>query len=196
MADEDNNTGKPENQDKGMKPSTSSSIDVDQIKHLEGYLEEVKNTRGRLEAGEIGAEEAKKRLRDITEIFAAGMAKQEVRKNRQIREVEETTRMDVKQEFDVTKQVQGIESTELFEGELDLILVSPVDLGQLRELQKHLCQVPDLRLVLLSGSADKGTTIVVSAEKPIPLIDILREMPPVNQVNNIGSEIQIMLKAE
>jgi len=37
--------------------------------------------------------------------------------------------------------------------------------------------------------------IAVSAEKPIPLFDVLREIPPVEQVVKNGKKIQVMLKA-
>ena len=76
-----------------------------------------------------------------------------------------------------------------------LTIVPPIDLGQVRKLEEYLCQVQDLRLVLVGGSVDEGTEIVVSAEKPIPLMDVPREMPPVEQVVKKGKKIEIMLKA-
>jgi len=79
---------------------------------------------------------------------------------------------------------------------MKLAIVSPVDSDQMRKLQEHLRQVQDLRLVLVSGSVDEDIKVVVSTEKPIPLIDILREMPPVERVVKEGKKIQVMLKAE
>ena len=79
---------------------------------------------------------------------------------------------------------------------MKLTIVSPVDSGQMRKLQEHLRQVQDLRLVLVSGSVDEDIAVVVSTEKPIPLIDVLREMPPVERVVKEGKKIQVMLKAE
>ncbi len=95
----------------------------------------------------------------------------------------------------VKKEAEEVVGAELYEGMVKLAIVSPVDLGQMRKLKEYLCQVQDLRLVLVGGSEDEGTTIVVSAAKPIPLIDVLREMPPVEQVVKEGKRIQIMLKA-
>ncbi|MFC2016312.1 hypothetical protein ACFLUF_01215, partial [Chloroflexota bacterium] len=85
---------------------------------------------------------------------------------------------------------------EFYVGVVKLRIVAPVDLGQMRKLREHLCQVEDLGLVLVGGSVDEGTAIVVSVANPIPLIDILREMPPVEQVVKKGEDIQVMLKAE
>jgi hypothetical protein len=72
----------------------------------------------------------------------------------------------------------------------------PIDIGQVRKLEEYLYQVQDLRLVLVGGSVDEGTEIVVSAENPIPLIDALRELPPVDQIVKKGKTIQLTLKAE
>ncbi|GAJ21556.1 unnamed protein product, partial [marine sediment metagenome] len=60
---------------------------------------------------------------------------------------------------------------------------------------EDLRQVQDLRVVLISGSVDGGSRVIVSVEKPIPLVSIIGEMPPVEQVVKKGKEIQISLKA-
>jgi hypothetical protein len=73
---------------------------------------------------------------------------------------------------------------------VELTIVSPVDLGQTRKLEEYLRQVQGLHLELIAGSVDKGTVIVVSVAKPIPLIDVLREIPPVEQVVKEGNRIQ------
>ena len=72
----------------------------------------------------------------------------------------------------------------------------PIGLGQLENLEKDLRQVENLRLVLVGGSVEKGSRIVVSAEEPLPLLHILGEMPAVEQVIKKGSEIQVTLKAK
>ena len=96
----------------------------------------------------------------------------------------------------MAKKAEEALRAELYEGMVKLVVVPPIDLGQMEKLEKDLRQVEDLRLVLVGGSVDEGSQIVVSAGKPIPLIDILREMPPVEQVVKKGNEIQITLKAE
>ncbi|MFC2006335.1 hypothetical protein ACFLVG_05245, partial [Chloroflexota bacterium] len=99
---------------------------------------------------------------------------------------------EVKAELE-TKETGG---AEFYEGEVKLSIVSPVDFRQIRKLQEYLSQVQGLRLVSVSGSVDRGSWIVVSAPKPLPLIDILREIPPVGQVVKEGADIQVTLKAE
>ena len=87
-------------------------------------------------------------------------------------------------------------SAELYEGIVKLAIASPVDYEQMKELSEYLRQVQNLHLVLVGGSVEEGTKIVVSAEKPIPLVSVLREMPPVEQVVKKGKEIQVTLKAK
>lgn len=83
-----------------------------------------------------------------------------------------------------------------YRGVVTLAIVLPIDLGQLAALKKDLGQVENLRLVLVGGSVEGGSKIIVSAEEPLPLLDILEEMPAVDQVFRKGSEIQVRLKAE
>ncbi|MCL0070143.1 hypothetical protein M1N85_05540, partial [Dehalococcoidia bacterium] len=67
---------------------------------------------------------------------------------------------------------------------------------QMRELEEYLRQVQHLRLVLVGGSVKEGTKILVFAQKPIPLINVLREMPPVEQVVKKDKEIRVTLRAD
>ena len=79
---------------------------------------------------------------------------------------------------------------------MKLEILPPIDLVQLGKLEEHLRQAQGLRLILVGGSADEGTRIVVSVGKGTPLVDVLRELPTVEQVAKKGDEIQIRLKAK
>ncbi|MFC1988280.1 hypothetical protein ACFLVJ_00360 [Chloroflexota bacterium] len=242
MVEEGSNNGKPENKESSQKNS-------DQIKSLGRYLEELEKVRGKLKAGEIGVEEAKQSLQEISEISANLLveqgaketlqvieaekrvskeaeesaqkpARQDEKEARQAREADEVTEAEVNQgieevneaevkpgaekiigvglmqENEEAKQVQEIEDSVLFEGEINVILMQPNKIGRMKEFRNQLDQVHDLHLVMLYGSVVKGNTIVVSARKPLPLIKILREMPPVNQVKKVGNQIRVILKGE
>ena len=78
---------------------------------------------------------------------------------------------------------------------MKLTIVPPLDVHQMTNLQNHLCRVQNLRLLWNGGSVREGTMIAVSAEKPIPLIAVLRKMPPVEQAIRKSEKIQVMLKA-
>ncbi len=83
----------------------------------------------------------------------------------------------------------------LIEGRVRLVIESPVDLGQLAQMQASLNQVEGLQLVMVGGSAGTAN-IIVSAEKPLPLLDILGEFPATADVVKKGKEIRVTLKAE
>lgn len=87
-------------------------------------------------------------------------------------------------------------SAGLYEGKVLLSVMSPVAFGRLRMLEDGLRQVPNLSVVLVGGSVDKGTTITVSARAPIPLMEILRELPHVEQVSKDGKRVRIRLRTE
>jgi len=63
------------------------------------------------------------------------------------------------------------------------------------ELKKYLSQVKSLDSVILSWSEDKGVEINIWASKPVPLIDILREMPLVEQVVQQGRKTHVIMKS-
>ena len=132
------------------------------------------------------AEQAEAKAKKEAELAAKEKAKREA----------EEAKERAKREAEEAKKAKQALRAELYEGMVKLVVVPPIDLGQMEKLEKDLRQVEDLRLVLVGGSVDEGSQIVVSAGKPIPLIDILREMPPVEQVVKKGNEIQITLKAE
>ena len=136
------------------------------------------------------AREAQKQAEKEAELAA----KEEVK--RKAEEERKTTEAQKQAEERAKRGAEEVVGAKLYEGTVKLKIVAPVDLGQMRQLQEHLCQVQDLDLVLVGGSVDEGTVIVVSVVRPIPLIDILREMPPIEQVVKEDEEIQIMLKAE
>ena len=85
---------------------------------------------------------------------------------------------------------------ELYEGEVLLEIAAAEDYRQVMELKKHLCQIQSLDSVILSWSEDKGVEIIIWASKPMPLIDILREMPLVEQVVQQGRKTRVILKAK
>jgi hypothetical protein len=84
---------------------------------------------------------------------------------------------------------------ELYLGRVELEIIAPIDFGQMMKLQAQLRGVTNLRLVSAGGSAAGNTTVVVSIDKPLPLINILRKMPPVKGVVKKEKNIQVALEA-
>ena len=132
------------------------------------------------------AKEAEERVRKEAELAAKEKAKTGTKEARE----------RAKGEAEEAQKAEDAVVAELFEGIVDLVILPPVDLGQMKELEKSLHQIQDLRVVLISGSVDKGTKVVVSARKPVPLVSVVSEMPLVEQVVKKGEKIQISLRAK
>ena len=96
---------------------------------------------------------------------------------------------------DTEREARLAAGTELYEGTVTLTIMPPIDLDQMRELEECLRQAESLRLVLVGGSIDEGGMIVLSVERPTPLIDVLRAMPPVEQVVKEDMKLMVRLKS-
>jgi len=57
-------------------------------------------------------------------------------------------------------------------------------------------QIPDMQLVILSGSSEGDTRAIVDISRPLPLLKILREMPLVKSVVEQKNNIKVALKTE
>ncbi|MBE0479828.1 MAG: hypothetical protein IBX68_02495 [Dehalococcoidia bacterium] len=68
----------------------------------------------------------------------------------------------------------------LFEGTVELALPPPVGLDRMLQLHKHLKQTPNVDVLNLGGSVDKGITIRVHLENPTALLKIIAELPEVS----------------
>jgi len=82
-----------------------------------------------------------------------------------------------------------------YRGMVTLNITPPVDFAQLDVLKQALFGVEDLRVVMVGGAAGEGSRVLVSAEEPLPLINVLRGIPVVEEVAGKGDEIQVRLKA-
>ena len=66
-----------------------------------------------------------------------------------------------------------------YDGEVDISLVPPVELTVMAKIYAALQQKPEIKILRTIGSYDKGNTITVFLEKPLPLVSILAEIPDV-----------------
>ena len=86
------------------------------------------------------------------------------------------------------------EDTELYEGVVKLVIPLPVNIGQVKELVFCLRDEENIKVSMVGGSKDEGGTIWLSVENPIMLLDILRAMPPVEQVAKGKNMIIVKLR--
>ena len=70
------------------------------------------------------------------------------------------------------------ESQSLYTGEVELTITKPVNPGMVTKLYNYLQTTPEIKFVRTNGSWDRGTTITVVLDKPIPLISVISAKVP------------------
>jgi len=74
------------------------------------------------------------------------------------------------------------DSQSLYTGQVELVLDVPVDPNIVSKLYNYLQTTPEIKFVRTSGSWNRGTTITVVLDKPIPLISVLSSKIPEAEV--------------
>ena len=157
----------------------------------------VRQKRKRRTMVDQGVEQAEVDLTKGVELAAAEGTDKEAReaKEQGKRENEKTREADLHAEA-AAKETEVVEvSTQLYEGTINIVLMPPAGVLEIKNLEEKLRLIRNLRVILTSGSVDEPARIVVSAEQPILLIDVLSQMAVVDQVTKKGKEIQVLLKA-
>ena len=70
----------------------------------------------------------------------------------------------------------------LYTGEVELAIGIPVDPNMVAKLYNYLQTTPEIKFVRTSGSWNRGTTITVVLDKPIPLISVISSKIPEAEV--------------
>ena len=128
-------------------------------------------------------------------------AKMEAEEAKRAREFERWAKQRVKTAAKGKNQIKEAETTETLEGAgiyegVVRILVSGVRALHFKKLEDSLRLIEGLDLLVIGGSVAVGTEFIVSAEKPIPLVNMLEELQFVERVTEHGKTIQVTLRAE
>ena len=92
-----------------------------------------------------------------------------------------------REETDSTQLKPG-DSQTLYTGEVELAIAIPVELKTVSKLYNYLQTIPDIKILRTTGSWDRGTTITVVADKPIPLISTISEIPGVEVIAEVPQQ--------
>ena len=68
------------------------------------------------------------------------------------------------------------DSQTLYGGEVELAIAMPVELKLVSKFYNHLQTISEVKIRHTKGSWDRGTTITVVLDKPIPLISVISKM--------------------
>lgn len=94
-----------------------------------------------------------------------------------------------------TVSINSIENSDLSEGEFR-ILMSEMNSNQVNEIEQSLQLIEGLRLLLLSGSAEEGTEIIVRTDQLITLTNALKKMRCIEQISEHGNTVNIIPKTQ
>jgi len=75
------------------------------------------------------------------------------------------------------------EQESLYRGVANVEISPPVPVGPLNEIIRLLKHAPNIRVLSLDGTVNRGLRIRLSVERPMPLIKILASLPPVERVS-------------
>jgi hypothetical protein len=89
---------------------------------------------------------------------------------------------------------QEADGGKVYQGTLELDISPPETSVHLGRLLKHLREVAGLEVLLVGNSGDKKTQVTVFVGKPLPLVSILKEIPPVKSVIEKDNNIQVVLE--
>jgi vacuolar-type H+-ATPase subunit H len=82
----------------------------------------------------------------------------------------------------------------MFSGQIEMKSISaPFDYQYLKNLKKYLIHIPNIKYVQESAS-EKEMSIVFDLQEPLPLLDILKNIPLVDEVITDADDICIMFK--
>ena len=85
------------------------------------------------------------------------------------------------EEAEETIVMESEDGITLYKGELELIIGPASEASQLVEFQKQLQEFPEIKVLRTIGSRDEGGLIGIKLENPTPLIDMLKEIPGVEE---------------
>jgi hypothetical protein len=100
-------------------------------------------------------------------------------------------------EVKVSTQVKVTEEENLFKGRLKLTIVSPYDQEHVGGVPEWLAQLPDLKVLsrVSHASANRWmTTYTIYLEKAMPLLNIIKSIPPVKNVSEQEGNFTVILK--
>jgi len=148
--------------------------------------ERLAKERNKREAEEARkAKKVERQAKKEPERLAKEKTKIEAEEAKQAREVEIETKKEANHDLDA----------KIYEGNVKLVVLSPAGFGQVSEFKEYLDRVENLRILFVGASADEGSIIAVSVQKPMTLIRTLNEMPMVEKASKKSKkEIVLTLK--
>ena len=163
----------------------------------ENVAREIKNgLNSELEKSSLLINGAQERLTDIVTEMSNQITKEQF-------DIDTSVNVDVAVEevnSDFTREVQEKmfftktkDEERDYEGRLELGILAPINAEQKKAFEELLTEVPDLHLLGSGGSSDGSSWLEIELDQPIPLVSMLKQMPPVIKVAAHGNNILVVL---
>ncbi|HJX11907.1 MAG TPA: HD domain-containing phosphohydrolase [Dehalococcoidales bacterium] len=152
------------------------------------------------EAMKLAEKEAKKAARELAKQEAEAAKKDKEAMKLAEKEAKKAARELAKQESEDARSGKSngrnfhVAGTELYEGSVELGITRIESFRQINQFRKSLLAVENLSMASDSWSEEEGFVIIVSAREPMPLGQVLREMPDVEEVTTNGEKIMVAFK--
>jgi HD-GYP domain-containing protein (c-di-GMP phosphodiesterase class II) len=82
---------------------------------------------------------------------------------------------------------------DLYTGEVRLVVPLTVGGLEVRRFKEHLESIEDLKIIMTGGSEEEGHLILLSVQKPMPLISVINDVTMVESVEKHGKNILVSL---
>jgi len=146
-------------------------------------------------------DQLQKEMEAVTRVMAEARGKLvQVKAETMVKSEAEATLKDIEEELDrnATLSVQlfgekGQDLGNLFKGKMEMRTISPYHYMQIRKLRNLLAQVPSIKLIEEYASEEE-TTLLFDVREPLPMLEILRRLPAVENAEGQGDRYKVVLK--
>jgi hypothetical protein len=83
---------------------------------------------------------------------------------------------------------RGQDKQSLYSGYVEIVIEVPINPNMVTKLYDYMYTTPEVKLISTSGSWNKGTTLAVNVDKPIPLISVLSSLLPDSEIKPVLPE--------
>ena len=126
---------------------------------------------------EIGVQEKSSRITKEAEAEAEKLRKDARKRAREI-----ISKAQSEAEKDTEVATESAPPQEYFDGKVEIEMAPPINIARLIGITRHLESTPGIRILQTAGSWSNGSMITLSLDEPLPLADILRDIPNVEEV--------------
>lgn len=89
-----------------------------------------------------------------------------------------TAQEETPDQKEATAGRRGQDKQSAYSGHVDIVMLAPINTNVVTKLYNYIHTTPEIKLISTSGSWNKGTTLTVNVDKPIPLMSVLSSLLP------------------